>query len=66
MVRLARGEVFGLDEVVIGHLFDRTCRYCFLLGDAEMSEENFENWISSQPSRALVRESAATTLRSRS
>ncbi len=48
MVRLARSEVFDPDEVVIGHLFSRTCRRCYLLGDDEFSGKNFDHrkvWI---------------------
>jgi len=31
--RLARSEVFDLDEMAIGHFYDRTTWWCFLMGD---------------------------------
>ncbi len=43
MVRLARCEVFDPDEVVIGHLLNRTCRRCFLFGDDKVSGRNVDH-----------------------
>ncbi|TWU41615.1 hypothetical protein Q31b_30660 [Novipirellula aureliae] len=37
MVRLARSEVFDPQEVVIAHLYNRTCRRCFLMGNDQVS-----------------------------
>ena len=33
MVPMARNEVFDPQEVVIGHLYNRTCLRCFLMGN---------------------------------
>ena len=33
MARLPRAEVFDPDEVAIAHVFNRTVRRCFLMGD---------------------------------
>ncbi|WDQ17188.1 hypothetical protein [Rhodopirellula sp. P2] len=48
MVRLARCEVFDPDEVAVAHVWNRTCRRCFLLGDDSVSGKNFDHrkvWI---------------------
>ncbi|TWU43290.1 hypothetical protein Q31b_23280 [Novipirellula aureliae] len=48
MVRLARSEVFDPHEVVVGHLYNRTCRRCFLMGNDQVSGKNFDHrkiWI---------------------
>jgi len=48
MVRLVRNGVFDPDEVAIGHLYNRTCRRCFLMGDDPISGKNFDHrkvWI---------------------
>jgi len=37
MVRLARAEVFDSSEVAIAHVFNRTVRRCFLMGDDAIS-----------------------------
>ena len=48
MVRLARSEVFDPQEVAIAHLYNRTCRRCFLMGFDQVSGKNFDHrkaWI---------------------
>ncbi|TWU41614.1 hypothetical protein Q31b_30650 [Novipirellula aureliae] len=48
MVRLARSEVFDPHEVVVAHLYNRTCRRCFLMGNDQVSGKNFDHrkiWI---------------------
>ena len=48
MVRLARSEVFDPDEVVITHVYNRTVRCCFLIGEDPVSGKNFDQrmvWI---------------------
>ncbi|TWU38970.1 hypothetical protein Q31b_40480 [Novipirellula aureliae] len=42
MVRLALSEVFDPQEVVIAHLYNRTCRRCFLMGYDQVSGKNFD------------------------
>ena len=43
MVRLARSEVFDPDEVAIAHVYNRTVRRCFLMGDDPVSGKNFDH-----------------------
>jgi len=48
MVRLARAEVFDPHEVAVAHVYNRTVRRCFLLGDDAVSGKNFDHrkvWI---------------------
>ena len=48
MVRLARAEVFDPHDVTIAHVYNRTVRRCFLLGDDPISGKNFDHrklWI---------------------
>ena len=48
MVRLARAEVFDPNEVTIAHVYNRTVRRCFLMGDDSVSGKNFDHrkvWI---------------------
>jgi len=48
MVRLARAEVFDPNEVAIAHVYNRTVRRCFLMGDDAVSGKNFDHrkaWI---------------------
>ena len=48
MVRLACSEVFDPDEIVIAHVYIRTVRRCFLMGDDPVSGKNFDHrkvWI---------------------
>ena len=37
MARPSRGEVFDPNEVAIAHVFNRTVRRCFLMGDDALS-----------------------------
>ena len=43
MARLARAEVFVVDEGVIVHVMNRTVRRLFLLGDDPVSGKNFDH-----------------------
>ena len=43
MVRLARSEVFDPDEIAIAHVYNRTVRRCFLMGDDPVSGKNFDH-----------------------
>ena len=43
MARLPRAEVFDPNEVAIAHVFNRTVRRCFLMGDDAVSGKNFDN-----------------------
>ena len=48
MVRLARAEVFDPNEVAVAHVYNRTVRRCFLLGEDALSGKNFDHrkaWI---------------------
>jgi hypothetical protein len=48
MARPSRAEVFDPNEVAIAHVFNRTVRRCFLLGDDALSAKNFDHrkaWI---------------------
>jgi len=48
MVRLARAEVFDSAEIAIAHVYNRTVRRCFLMGDDAVSGKNFDHrkvWI---------------------
>jgi len=48
MVRLARAEVFDSAEIAIAHVYYRTVRRCFLMGDDSVSGKNFDHrkvWI---------------------
>lgn len=48
MVRLARAEVFDPNDVAVAHLYNRTVRRCFLMGDDAVSGKNFDHrkvWI---------------------
>ena len=48
MLRLARSEVSDPDEIAIAHVYNRTVRRCFLMGDDPVSGKNFEHrkvWI---------------------
>ena len=48
MVRLARAEVFDQNEVTIAHVYNRTVRRCFLMGEDLVSGKNFDHrkvWI---------------------
>jgi REP element-mobilizing transposase RayT len=48
MARPSRGEVFDPNEVAIAHVFNRTVRRCFLMGDDALSGKNFDHrkvWI---------------------
>jgi hypothetical protein len=48
MVRLARAEVFDPNEVAVAHVYNRTVRRCFLMGDDAVSGKNFDHrkvWI---------------------
>lgn len=50
MARLARGEVLDPDQVQIAHVYNRTVRRCFLIGDDPVSGKNFDHrkgWIES-------------------
>jgi REP element-mobilizing transposase RayT len=43
MARPSRAEVFDPDEVAIAHVFNRTVRHCFLMGDDTVSGKNFDH-----------------------
>jgi len=43
MVRLARAEVFDPNEGAIAHVYNRTVRTCFLMGDDAVSGKNFDH-----------------------
>ena len=43
MVRLARAEVFDSAEIAIAHVYNRTIRRCFLMGDDAVSGKNFDH-----------------------
>jgi hypothetical protein len=48
MARPSRAEVFDPNEVAIAHVFNRTVRRCFLMGDDAISGKNFDHrkaWI---------------------
>jgi len=48
MARLARPEVLDPNEVAVAHLYNRTVRKCFLMGDDAFSGRNFDHrkvWI---------------------
>jgi hypothetical protein len=48
MARPSRAEVFDPNEVAIAHVFNRTVRRCFLMGDDALSGKNFDHrkvWI---------------------
>ncbi len=48
MVRLARAEVFDPNENTVAHVYNRTVRRCFLMGDDAVSGKNFDHrkvWI---------------------
>ncbi|TWT99068.1 hypothetical protein [Neorhodopirellula pilleata] len=48
MARMSRAEVFDPGEVAVGHVFSRTVRRCFLMGDDPVSGKNFDHrkrWI---------------------
>ena len=48
MVRLARAEVYDSAEIAIAHVYNRTVRRCFLMGDDSVSGKNFDHrkvWI---------------------
>jgi len=48
MVRMARSEVFDPQEVAIAHVYNRTCRKCYLMGNDQLSGKNFDHrkvWI---------------------
>jgi len=48
MARLARGEVLDPDQVQIAHVYNRTVRHCFLMGDDPVWGKNFDHrkvWI---------------------
>jgi REP element-mobilizing transposase RayT len=45
---MCRAEVFDPGEVAVGHVFSRTVRRCFLMGDDPISGKNFDHrkrWI---------------------
>ena len=47
-MRLARCEVIDPDAVTVAHVYNRTVRRCFLMGDDPISGENFDHrkvWI---------------------
>jgi hypothetical protein len=43
MARLPRAEVFDPNEVAVAHVFNRTVRRCFLMGDDALSGKNFDH-----------------------
>lgn len=48
MARMCRAEVFDPNEVAVAHVFSRTVRRCFLMGDDPVSGKNFDHrkrWI---------------------
>jgi len=48
MARLARSEVLDPNEVAVTHLYNRTVRKCFLMGDDAVSGKSFDHrkvWI---------------------
>jgi hypothetical protein len=48
MARMSRAEVFDPSEVAVGHVFSRTVRRCFLMGDDPISGKKFDHrkrWI---------------------
>ncbi len=48
MARMCRAEVFDPNEVAVAHVFSRTVRRCFLMGDDPISGKNFDHrkrWI---------------------
>ena len=48
MARMCRAEVFDPGEVAVAHVFSRTVRRCFLMGDDPISGKNFDHrkrWI---------------------
>ena len=48
MVRMARAEVFDSVDIAIAHVYNRTVRRCFLMGDDAVSGKNFDHrkvWI---------------------
>jgi hypothetical protein len=51
MARLDRVEMFPSDEVAIVQVLNRTVRRCFLLGNDQVSGENFDHrrqWMESE------------------
>jgi hypothetical protein len=48
MARPSRAEIFDPNEVAIAHVYNRTVRRCFLMGDDALSGKNFDHrktWI---------------------
>jgi len=48
MARMSRAEVFDPNEVAVAHVFSRTVRRCFLMGDDPISGKDFDHrkrWI---------------------
>jgi len=48
MGRLARAGVFDSADIAIAHVYNRTVRRCFLMGDDTVSGKNFDHrkvWI---------------------
>ena len=48
MARMCRAEVFDPNEVAVAHLYSRTVRRCFLMGEDPVSGKNFDHrkrWI---------------------
>ncbi|TWT89222.1 hypothetical protein Pla100_56900 [Neorhodopirellula pilleata] len=43
MARMSRAEVFDPGEVAVGHVFSRTVRRCFLMGDDLVPGKNFDH-----------------------
>ncbi len=43
MARLARAELFALNEVAIVHVINRTVRRCLLLGNDPLTGKNYDH-----------------------
>ena len=63
MARLLRAEVFDPNEVAVAHVFNRTVRRCFLMGDDAVSGRNFDHlkaWIEEYLRQFVLRASVST------
>ncbi len=48
MINVARPEVFDSVDIDVAHVYNRTVRRCFLMGDDAVSGKNFDHrkvWI---------------------
>ncbi len=56
IVRMSRAEVLVPDEVATAHLFSRTVRRCFRVGEARLAGKNFDHrmvWVLDHPLRSF-------------